>query len=675
MSAKSSLNRATEVLPAFLGAAVAICALSVLPACASDAPPWMHAVVNTTVTPVDDKADAAVLFSEEIVTVQSADKVRSVVRAVYKILRPGGRDHGVVVVSFNPHRKITGMRGWCIPATGGKDYEVRDKDAVITSLPKIEGSELVTDVKEKILRIPAADVGSIIGYEYEIEEQPFVLQDVWYLQRTLPVREARYTLQLPTGWEYKSTWVNAPEAKPIQSGTQWQWTVTNVPGIRTEDDMPPLRRVAGHMIVSFFPAGGTLPGRTFADWQQMGAWYNDLARGRADSSQEIRQKVAALTSSAATPVEKIRAIAGFLQSDVRYVAIELGIGGLQPHAAPEIFTHHYGDCKDKATLMKAMLHDAGIDSYYVVINTRRGAVAPDMQAYLAAFNHVVLAIRLPDGTNDDSLYATVEHPRLGKLLFFDPTNQLVPLGQLGGYLQSNYGLLVGPSGGELIELPRQATKANGIERVGRLTLEANGSLRGAIEEKRYGDRAWEHREVFRNVTKDSDRIKPIESLLSHSLGTFQITTATVSNVSQTALPLGYSYSFVSVNYAKSAGDLLLLRPRVVGQKSSGLLETKEARKFPVEFGALARDSDSFEITLPPGYEVEDLPAPVNAEYSFAAYHSKSQVNGNVLRYTRNFEIKEFTVPLSKIDDLKKLYRIIAADERNNAVLKPVKPVK
>ena len=105
-------------------------------------------------------------------------------------------------------------------------------------------------------------------------------------------------------------------------------------------------------------------------------------------------------------------------------------------------------------------------------------------------------------------------------------------------------------------------------------------------------------------------------------------------------------------------------------KASGLLETKEPRKYAVEFEGPSRDTDTFEITLPPGYEVDDLPPSIHAEYSFASYESKTETSGNVLRYTRTFEVKETSVPLSKVEDLKKLYRIIASDERNTAVLKP-----
>ena len=93
----------------------------------------------------------------------------------------------------------------------------------------------------------------------------------------------------------------------------------------------------------------------------------------------------------------MQAIADFVQHNIRYVAIELGIGGYQPHRAAEIFGHHYGDCKDKATAMSAMLHEIGVDSYYVVINSERGSVTPDMPAN-SGFNHVILAVKLPPET-------------------------------------------------------------------------------------------------------------------------------------------------------------------------------------------------------------------------------------------------------------------------------------
>jgi Domain of Unknown Function with PDB structure (DUF3857)/Transglutaminase-like superfamily len=634
----------------------------------SDAPAWMHALVNVPLPAHDDKTDAVELYAEKIVTVQSADKIRTQVRVAYKVLRPGGRELGTVVVPFDSMTKITSIHAWCIPAQG-KDYEVKDKDGAEVALPAVQGSELVTDVRAKLMRIPASDPGNIIGYEYEQENHPFVLQNIWYFQDAYPGREERYSLQLPPGWEYKASWLNHAEVAPASTGNNlWQWVVSAIPGIRDETAMPPHRGIEGQMIVSFVPPGGA--GKFFASWGDMGLWYNDLTRGRRDASADISQKTTALTASAADTLAKMQALARFLQHDIRYVAIELGIGGYQPHAAVDVFTHRYGDCKDKATLMSSMLKGVGVDSYYVVINSERGAITPDMPAHMGGFDHVILAIKLPDGVVDPSLLAVMQHPKLGRLLFFDPTDELTPFGYLRGALQANYGLLVTPDRGELTELPQLPPVMNGIQRIAKLTLTPSGTLTGDVKETRFGDSAAHQRYALKTANKEADKIKPIETLLARSLATYRLTNASISNLEQTELPFVFNYSLVAENYAKSAGGLLLVRPRVVGNKSSDLLETKEPRQYPVVFDGPSRDTDTFEITMPAGYEVDDLPQPVSAEYGFASYHSKAEVSGNVLRYTRTFEVKDPSVPLNKVDDLKMLYRIIASDERNTAVLKP-----
>jgi hypothetical protein len=662
-------RRISRLIPAVLVAIVAYALAGALPAVASgDAPQWMHALTGVPLSSYDENTDAVVLYSETSVTVLSSDKIRTRVRRAYKILRPNGREHGTVYVDFNPTRKITSLHGWCIPAQG-KDYEVKDKDAMDVSLPNIEGSELVSDVRARILRIPAPDPGNIVGYEYELEEQPMVLEDEWGFQRLDPVRENHYSLQLPSGWEFKSSWLNHAEVKPDQVGNnQWQWTVRDIKPIRKEYEMPPLEGVAERMFVNFFPPGG--PGtRGFSNWQEMGNWYRSLINGRQDSSQGIKQEVATLTASATTNLQKIQAIARFLQRDVRYVAIELGIGGWQPHPAAQVSSNRYGDCKDKATLMSAMLREIGVESYYVLINSERGVTTRVSPAHISSFDHVIIAIKLPEATTDPSLIATMQHPQLGKLLFFDPTNPLTPFGQIGGYLQANYGLLVTPNGGELVELPQQPTSMNSIQRAGKLALDATGTLKGDIEEQRLGDRAAAERARLQTVNRDTDRIKPIENLLASSLSNFRITRASVLNLQQTDQPFGFNYSFESPNYAKHAGDLLLLRPRVLGTKSSSLLETREPRQFPIEFDGPVRDTDDFEITIPTGYTVDDLPAPVNADYDFASYHSKTEASGNLIRYTRTFEIKKLSVPAGRAEELRKFYRIIAGDERNTVVLK------
>src|SRR5262249_29303740 len=264
----------------------------------------------------DDKTDAVLLYTEEILNVQGNGKIKHLSRRVYKILRVGGKEHGVAVAYVDGETKILNMHGWCIPAQG-KDYEVKERDAIESSLPGVANGELVSDLRAKLLQIPAAEPGNIVGYEIEQEDRPYVLQDQWQFQSVLPTREARFTLILPAGWEYKAIWINYPESTPTSpSPNQWQWVVTNVKPVLSEDDMPPRTGVEGQMLLSLIPPGDSQK-KGFQNWSDMGKWEGDLLRGRADSSPEISQKVTELTSGAGTPLAKMQVLGVFVQHNIR----------------------------------------------------------------------------------------------------------------------------------------------------------------------------------------------------------------------------------------------------------------------------------------------------------------------------------------------------------------------
>src|ERR1700730_13483436 len=149
-------GRAIELSAAAWWFAV-VCAVALgLPARASggDAPAWMHALTSAPIPAHDDKTDAVEMYSERIVTVHSADKIKTVVRKAYKVIRPGGRDLGTVAIPFDSVTRISNLHAWCIPAQG-KDYEVKEKEAAEVAIPAVPGSELITDVRAKIVHIPA----------------------------------------------------------------------------------------------------------------------------------------------------------------------------------------------------------------------------------------------------------------------------------------------------------------------------------------------------------------------------------------------------------------------------------------------------------------------------------------------------------------------------------------
>jgi transglutaminase-like putative cysteine protease len=637
------------------------------PARNEQAPDWLHSLANVALPKYPDDTDAVVLFRDETDSIDPNGGVVEHVRIAYKILRSGGRDRGIRGLESDSRSKILSMSGWCV-ASNGQTFQVSEKDSVeLSDFPEGGGYQ---DLRVKVLKIPASDPGNIVGFDFEVHKQLDLLQEGWDFQGDDPVRDARYTLQVPPGWEYKIRWTHHDEIPAQQDGAnQWHWEVRNVPAVDKEKDMPPEESVEGRAVIDFFPTDPAIRQKTLDSWAQFGLWYDRLAAGRRNDSPDIAAKVRELTAQAPTTLDKMRAIADWMQGQIRYYEIQIGIGGYQPHPASWVFANRYGDCKDKATLMSTMLKDVGIDSYYVIINAERGVVGPDDPPW-NGFDHVILAIRVPTGTPTGELYATYQDPKLGTLLFFDPTNPDVPLGYIPTYLQANYGMLVADDGGELVELPLLPPQTNRLIRAAKFVLDPDGSLRGVAREIRWGALATDRREEIHYSTKANPVDAVLESYISKFVPGAVLNQSAVQDLDDKSQTLILDYSFTAKGYAQNAGDLLLVRTRVMGEAGNTVLEdTTKLRKYPVALRATEAISDSFEIAIPPGYVVDELPPPTNADYPFASYVSKVESDGKVLHYTRTYQVKSVVVPMERLADLKKFYEQVAQDENNSVVLK------
>jgi len=651
-------------------AAAGVTIMLVLSAAFSPAatPDWLRTAAQSPLPKYPDDTKAVVLFSETVTTVANNGDIRTRYREAVKILRPEGRKMGEVVVPFDKDTRLTYLKGWCIPQDG-KDYEVKEKDAVESGM---FSEALYADDKVKIIKIPAAEPGNIIGWEYDRKRRPYILQDDWRFQEDIPVRQARYELHLPSGWEYDSFWLNHASQKPTDMGNgAWAWEVADVPAIEDEPNMPAWSSLAGRLGITYFSPSGATGGTRLASWADVGRWYSQLSAQSRQASPEIKQKAAELTANAKTSVEKIRAVAEFVQRDIRYVAIEVGIGGFRPHDAADIFSNHYGDCKDKVTLLSTMLAQTDLRSYYVLMNSNRGMVTPEFPT-ASDFDHVILAIQIPADADAAGLWALDNDPKLGRLLFFDPTDTYVSLGQLPSELQANYGLLVTDDGGQLVKLPLLPPTANRLLRSAKLTLRGDGTLFGDVTELRWGAPAADLRAQLLSLPI-AERRKAIEDFLARFLGGFTLLSYKVDGLDDMATYPVLTYRFVAYGYAQEAGDLLLLRPRVLGSKEVMRFDKKD-RQYPVEFPSATLESDTVEIRLPSGYKLDGLPRPTTIENGMGSYKSKLELDGETLRYTRLYEIKDVLVPTDHLPQLKDFYHQISVDENMSAILrKPQTP--
>jgi transglutaminase-like putative cysteine protease len=630
------------------------------------APDWLRALAQEKLPAYPNNPVAVRLLDEEQTIVKDNGDIETLYRRAYKILRPEGTsDYGALKVAFDNETKISSLKAWTITAQGA-ELEVKQKDAIEYS--PWDFAEF-SDDRETAVKLPEANPGAVIGYEYVQKNRPFVFEDDWNFQSEIPTVHARFSLQIPSSWEFTTAWANYPEQKEQSpEASTHVWEIHDVPGIEIETDMPPWRAVAGRMDIKYFPSDLALRAKTSGTWNDLGAWYANLTASSRTPTPEIQQKVAALTANLTDPVAKMRALASFVQRQIRYVAIEVGIGGFLPHPAGAVFANEYGDCKDKATLLSTMLKLVGIDSDYVLIHVYRGEVNPKFPSL--AFDHVILAIRLPANADTSLLYATVDDPKLGRLLFFDPTNEYVPFGYIPGYLQDNYGLVVTQNGGDLIDLPLASPNTNRLLRTAKFQLDPTGTLTGTVQELRWGGPAADSREEILEASP-AKRATFFEDFLGNFLSSFALTHASIGNLNQFDATLMLDYNFVAQNYAQAAGNLLIVRPRILGSKGLFIFTNDDGkpRKYPVQFDETTRQDDVFDITLPAGYVPDELPRPVDADCPYASYKTDVQVTGDVLHYKRTYEVKDVYVPADKLSELRAFFAKIADDERSSAVLR------
>jgi hypothetical protein len=623
-------------------------------------PDWVRQAAATPLGTYSPETKAVVLLDQTDYVVTAPGEYVEHSRWVAKVLRPEGREEADFSIHLREKDKLNNIHAWTIDKAS-REYEVKDKEFAERSFPSFV---LYSDIRYLTAKAPAADPGSVIAFEFEVRRHSFVNQINQYFQEPNPVREVRMTLTLPTGWEFRDSWPESWSVPAVQTATShWEWTAHDLAGIEEEPMMPHRFVLLGRMSITYFPPGET---GNMGSWIALGRWYTALTTGRPDATPAISQHVQELIAGKTDFDSKLRVLSAFLQSEIRYVAIEIGIGGYQPHPAGDIFRYRYGDCKDKATLLNSMLHVAGINSAYVLIDTDRDFVNPAVPSLW--FNHAILAIELPEGGKAD-IYQSVVKTKSGKrYIIFDPTDEYTPVGSLRAELQNSYALLMTDSGGELIRTPLLPPDSNMVTRTGHFVLTAEGGLSGEVAEDRAGDFATGERWRLRH-TDERQRTHDFEHWLGRSIQAFSLDSIDIQQADQIQKDLLLKYKFTTLQYGQARGPLMLVRPRVLDEKCSYV--ERKPRHYPVELERTAHESDTYEIEIPQEYKVDELPDPVKIDVGFASYQSKIEVEGSKLRYWREYIVRDLSVPPEKFDDWVKLQGVIGADESSAVVLKRV----
>jgi 1-acyl-sn-glycerol-3-phosphate acyltransferase len=298
------------------------------------------------------------------------------------------------------------------------------------------------------------------------------------------------------------------------------------------------------------------------------------------------------------------------------------------------------------------------------VDDRRGIVDPlDPSLY---GNHMITAIEVPADVQDPRLMAIVKGKDGKRYLIFDPTNERTPVGNLPSYLQGGYGTLAAGTSSQIIPLPVLPPDANGTEQIGLFTLATDGTLTGSVDSSHSGPDGADLR-MFLKYSDEKERHEYWENRIARDVPGVVLNSFQFVQPAALDKPLEFHYKLTAGQYAHTAGTLLLVRPRVVG--SDVLPFDDKPRTVPIDLNATGRWHDSFDITLPAGYVVDETPDPIDVDVDFATYHSTVTAKDNKLHYEREYVVRQVQIPADKAVAFRKLESAILSDEKGTAVLK------
>jgi hypothetical protein len=647
---------------------VMVFALAVMAAPASasnNVPDWVKKAAAQPLPEYSQTTKAVVLLNDTIYTVGAKGQATEHVRFVIKILRPQGRSLAMPAVWYDKDSRINSFHVWSIDPAG-HEYAMKDSEYVDYSSPG-EGGKLYVDERARVAEPPGRDPGGVIAYEYDRTERPYLGETSWMFQDETPRLEQSFTLALPAGFSYTTTWAHHPSVSGADlENHSYRWEMNNEPGIDLEHVplAPSGGALAARMTVHY-----TGPGMDFAqegDWKGIGLWYEGLIQNRFTPSAEITAKATELTAGKTDFYDKAEAIGVFLQQHIRYFVVEIGIGGYQPHPAADIFHVGYGDCKDKATLLSSMLSAVGIHSALLLVDTQRGVIDPDDPSIVG--NHMIGAIEIPVGYQSLRLHSVVTTKTGKRYLIFDPTWTETPFGQIADNLQGSYALLLEGPDSEILHLPSMPPELNTVMRTGTFALQADGTLKGTVTEKWFGDVAMPVRHMA--TEEDSkEQERRMNRVVARDFGAVALSGITFTDAGTLSKDVVTTFTLQADHFAAATGPLLMVRPRVLG--SYALNVDRKVRTVSIDLEQTMQGHDEFDIELPPGYAVDELPDPVNLDLGFAAYQSKTELRGQTLHYTRTYTQRELMLPASKYREIQRLTATIGADEDGRVILKRV----
>ena len=522
---------------------------------------------------------------------------------------------------------------------------------------------MYTDYKEKHITVPSLHTGDTLEYEivtrtltslapgefwfaYNFLDEAIVLDERLEIDvpqgRAITVRSPElsltngredYQLRVKPGATAGPAAQKIPFSKSDENGrTIYHWRRANLirPPEEEKNKKKELRAETKRPDVEL---------STFESWEEVAQWYAKLEKGRTEPTPEIRAKTLELIQGRENRLDKIQALYDYVAKNIRYVSLSFGLGRYQPHSAADVFANQYGDCKDKHTLLAAMLQAANISSDAVLIpfslDLDTSAPSPSQ------FDHVITAVPADDG-----------------LIWMDSTAEVAPFRLLSPVLRNKSALLVPADGtGRIVKTPIDPPFLS----TQRVEIEAEVSDLGKLSAKlRYflrGDNELALRVAFRRTPQT--QWKELGQTIAALDGIHgDVTSVKPSDPLDTRDPFELDLEFSQASFLDwSSKKSKITVPLLI----IGMPEAREDTTEPIHLGSPLDVTMTLKLKLPSNFTAQ-APVAVSIVRDYAAFKSIYRFESHTLVAERTLNFKMRELPASRVSDYRAFARAVESDE-------------
>jgi hypothetical protein len=583
--------------------------------------------------PENLKKNASVVIRKEndIVEINKIDDITYKRSSVITVLNKDAIPYAIPRISYQKGDNISEVKVIVYDEKGNKLKSYSKSD--FTDIAANPQGTFYSDSRMLILPFTASSFPYTVEFSYELDDENtvFIPDFVPFYDYNVSLEESTFNIINKSGINLRSKVYESPfnyTSVDIKSkGENKLYTYKNVPAIDNGQLVPSPQKLLPK--VSFSLDKFNLEGKqgSIASWKDFGTWYyQNLLTPVSVSTPEIKAEIASLNLSGTTE-ERVKKIYQYMQNKTRYIFVALGIGGWQPMMPDEVQKKGYGDCKGLTNYMRTLLDEAGIKSYYSIINSNPSSISFDKDFPKMAGNHVILTIPTEKGN-----------------IWLENTSQQTAFNHLSFSTTDRNVLMVKPDGIDIVQTPSLSAEQNKEKQTLYVQINSDKSISGKGKFS-YSGAQYDFNLMYLLIPE-----KDKTEFLKKTYSTLDLENVEIKNFNndKNDAIINFDLNFKALNYSKLDGNSYIFRAVPIYKEA--VYQEDPERQLPFESRLAYQDDAEIIYELPQDYFIEELPQNTNLTSEFGSYKITFEKESNKLIVKRTINIKKGLYSKEKFTD-------------------------